>query len=369
MQTFVPIVVQTCEDRVAGKPGRALLPRHGETLARFEIDDPFGIRKAVQPIFLARPDGALEGYGTAFSADGWGTFITADHIAADLRAAAQTSRPNIDARDMPGRLFEAPPDQGFVVLLGMGLIFGTVTIPQDALVRIAGTYTPGMECDDPIAQIQGRDAAKPFDIAILTALRPPNPKWIMSVPIRARPAHPKVGDTVVAVGYPGIEVLAGDERTLQTLAAEGMTAAYGRVTELFPAGRDRANPTPVFEVEADWPRGMSGGPVFNANGEVIGVVSRGLSPLEGETTGQAWATWLGAFSELPNWLPNLDPTNVDWRRGWAVVRHAPWHLLAVVNNRALAQEIAAAGGADFEVQSGSWPLGSTDFIPDSQPGA
>ena len=267
MQPFVPIVVQTWEDRVAGKTGRPLVPRFGQTSARFEIEDPFGLRRAVQPIFLARPDDTLEGYGTAFSADGWGTFITADHITADLRAEARTSRPNIDANAMPGRVFEAPHDQGLIVLLGIGAIFGTVPIPLDALVRIAGISTPGMHWDDPIAQLEGRDSAKPFDIAILTALRPPNPKLIMNVPIKARPAHPKIGDIVVAIGYPGIEVLAGDEKTLQTLAAEGMTAAYGRVTNLFPGGRDRANPTPVFEVEADWPRGMSGGPVFNANGE------------------------------------------------------------------------------------------------------
>jgi serine protease Do len=76
-----------------------------------------------------------------------------------------------------------------------------------------------------------------------------------------------------------------------------MFAAYGRVTDLYPCGRDHSNPTPVFEVEADWPSGMSGGPVFDAKGEVIGLVSRGLSAGNKELMGHAWAIW---FEKLPH---------------------------------------------------------------------
>jgi serine protease Do len=55
-----------------------------------------------------------------------------------------------------------------------------------------------------------------------------------------------------------------------------MKGAFGRITGYFPSGRGRRNPTPVYQVEANWESGMSGGPVLNQAGEVIGVVSHSL---------------------------------------------------------------------------------------------
>jgi hypothetical protein len=52
----------------------------------------------------------------------------------------------------------------------------------------------------------------------------------------------------------------------------------GSVTACFPRGRDKTFlPHACFEIELDAPGRASGGPVFNANGDVIGVVSTSMS--------------------------------------------------------------------------------------------
>jgi hypothetical protein len=55
-----------------------------------------------------------------------------------------------------------------------------------------------------------------------------------------------------------------------------MYGAYGRIVDVHPNGVGTANPSPVIEVETDWPPGMSGGPVFNQAGDVVGIVSRSI---------------------------------------------------------------------------------------------
>ncbi|WP_142916619.1 trypsin-like peptidase domain-containing protein, partial [Klebsiella pneumoniae] len=47
----------------------------------------------------------------------------------------------------------------------------------------------------------------------------------------------------------------------------------GLVTAAFPQGRGERMPAPCIEVEMDTMGGMSGGPVVDSDGNVIGVVS------------------------------------------------------------------------------------------------
>jgi hypothetical protein len=49
-------------------------------------------------------------------------------------------------------------------------------------------------------------------------------------------------------------------------------------------------PWPRFRVSAEWPSGMSGGPVVNAGGNVIGIISRGWSG-EADSTATHFAGW------------------------------------------------------------------------------
>lgn len=60
-------------------------------------------------------------------------------------------------------------------------------------------------------------------------------------------------------------------------------ASRGPVIDVFPSRRDSVEgPFPSFHAEVHCPRGMSGGPVFDTNGGVVGVVSRGLDLAPGE---------------------------------------------------------------------------------------
>jgi serine protease Do len=94
--------------------------------------------------------------------------------------------------------------------------------------------------------------------------------------LRLKRAVPILAEPLLALGYPSITAemrLPG--KSIVTLSEE-MQCAFGRITGHFPWGRGRRNPTSVYQVEANWAPGMSGGPVLNRAGEVIGVVSQSL---------------------------------------------------------------------------------------------
>ena len=354
--TFSAVPIQTCEARVAGERQHRLEPRSGEGIERFLVQDPFGIRRAILPMFAADEQGRLHGMGTAFAADPWGTFLTADHVVDFMR----TGRPK--AGEQSDLVYEFHGGQTLVAMLGIGMIFGTIGIPQEALARIIQTYTPGIEVEDPMAFTGGGVTRKPLDLAVLRSAERPPEKLIANLPIRLRQPGPRIGDVVVAVGYPQIDTFHGDAERAKTRVAEGMFAGYGIVKDLHPRGRDRANPTPVFEVGANWPSGMSGGPVFNMDGEVIGLVSRGLEPAEGDTIGTAWATWFEALPQMTDWVPTLAPDNTCHRMGWGVRRFAPWSLAGVTPSEDEADAILAQAGPGFEKLKGSWKVGTDDFI-------
>jgi len=354
--TFSAVPIQTCEARVAGERQHRLEPISGEGIERFLVQDPFGIRRAILPMFAADEQGRLHGIGTAFAADPWGTFLTADHVVDFMRTG------RAKAGEQSDQVYEFHGDQTLVAMLGIGMIFGTIGIPQEALARILQTYTPGIEVEDPMAFTGGSVTRKPLDLAVLRSAERPPEKLIANLPIRLRQPGPRIGDVVVAVGYPQIDTFHGDAERAKTRVDEGMFAGYGVVKELYRNGRDRANPTPVFEVGANWPSGVSGGPVFNMDGEVIGLVSRGLEPADGEALGTAWAIWFEALPQMSEWTPTLDPENPCRRRGWGALRLSPWSLAGVVPTLAEASAMATEAGADFEVVQGSWTIGTDEMI-------
>jgi S1-C subfamily serine protease len=65
-------------------------------------------------------------------------------------------------------------------------------------------------------------------------------------------------------------------------------------------------PWPRFRVSAEWPSGMSGGPVLNAKGNVIGVISRGWTG-EADSTATHFAGWdvsRRTFATIDPFAPN-----------------------------------------------------------------
>ena len=96
---------------------------------------------------------------------------------------------------------------------------------------------------------------------------------------------------------------------------EQMYGASGVVTAIYPNGVIASRPWPTIEIEGEWKGGMSGGPVIDLQGQVVGVISRSLPP-NGEHLGIGWAVDL---TQIPPamFTPEIDPQNPGWSRGWA----------------------------------------------------
>ncbi len=102
---------------------------------------------------------------------------------------------------------------------------------------------------------------------------------------------------MLAIGYAELNCQALEDSAQRALLSEGLYGAYAQITAVYEEGRNAMHPTPVFAVEGDWRPGMSGGPVFNSTGGVVGVVSRSMAPVDGHP-GVGWAVSLGRIEAL-----------------------------------------------------------------------
>lgn len=340
--------IHTCEELASGRDSPKALSGGAFEL----LQDPFGLRKAIVPVFWLRPDGSLQGLGTAFALDPWGTLASADHVISDFRLNREYER-----RRYPS----APTDDAIVVLLGMGLVLGQVGVPPKFMPPVQGLRGISVPADDPIAELQGRTASKPLDLSLLSIGLGNSGDMVHTLPLKAVPPVPAVGEHVTAIGFAQIDTFQGDAPAA-TRISEGLYVARGRVTQILPTGRDSANPTPVFEVEGHWPSGMSGGPVFNHAGEVIGIVSRSYVS-DDQREGRGWATLLRAFN-LSKLVPSLSSSNPTWRHGWGLMSRSPRRLVDIFPSED--QAIAASKAhASCDVAWVEWRIGSDDFMEET----
>ncbi|MEN5081812.1 serine protease [Bosea sp. TWI1241] len=76
-------------------------------------------------------------------------------------------------------------------------------------------------------------------------------------------------------------------------------ATAGIVTKIFPNGRDRGMyPFPCFQMNARFDSGMSGGPIFDERGRVVGIIS-GSMPEDGELPAVSYGATLGPIMNIP----------------------------------------------------------------------
>jgi len=324
----------------------------------FPINDPFGLRRAVVPVFLRNFGGSTIGVGTAFHVDGWGRLLTADHVVDSIRSGC------LDQIE-PDALIELDITRSShaVVLLSYGVVFGTVGIPCECWAPAGQVDALLVESDeDPMATLRGESL--PYQIGpdvagMSTVLRTKAPPF-HSVLVNFQ-TSPEVGEIVFAVGYPELCLQALNEEEVERYLKEGMFGVYGRVTNLYPKGRGKTRGSPGFEVEADWPSGMSGGPVFNQRGEVVGVVSSSLQPGD-EGPGIGYATSLAMIHEVSGLVPTLDINNPGWRFGVGVYRTDPWHLSNVFSSRGEAEHLRVQLPPGYIVAWGRHRLGSDEFV-------
>jgi S1-C subfamily serine protease len=176
------------------------------------------------------------------------------------------------------------------------------------------------------------------DVALLK-VDPPVPLPVL----RVADVQPSPGDTVDAVGYPG------NVNQLVTTSVQP-TFAKGQVS-----GRQQTDAGPFTQVGVSMSPGMSGGPVVNGQGDVIGTVSWGPA---GDTQQLNFASTednvqaLLARNGVKNELTRLDAA---YRKGLAEFFAGRFHaaaqdLTTVLNSdptQAMAQEYKAKAIANF----------------------
>lgn len=104
---------------------------------------------------------------------------------------------------------------------------------------------------------------------------------------------PKVGDRMAAFGYSKTKI----DKEFNSLFYETSTAV-GEVIEVHEKMRDSARLNfPCFMVNAKFDGGMSGGPVFNENGQLCGLICSNLPPASIHEPHVSYVTLLKPFLE------------------------------------------------------------------------
>jgi serine protease Do len=258
----------------------------------FPLSDPWGSRRAIVPVFKQDAAG-VTGVGTAFHIGGKGKFLTANH---------NVGRQKYTSADIGGTSITEAIAPRILLLLPFGLVFGTTKLPDNSMVTVARVSSPLVGVDDPIESLKGHDAMEAIDVATLETELPPNVA-IETLPLCLRGAIPMLGEPVPALGYPFLTAeTRRPDASIVTLSEE-MRGGFGRIMGYFPWGRGRRNPTPVYQVEANWASGMSGGPVLNKAGEVIGVVSHSM--LSDDIGARNGIGYVAAFAFMTNITESL----------------------------------------------------------------
>ena len=90
-------------------------------------------------------------------------------------------------------------------------------------------------------------------------------------------------------GFAGLDVAKdgkGEDRPMSPYLYQ----STGEVIDVTPADPSSTMPWPRFRVSAEWPSGMSGGPVVNGDGIVVGLISRGWTG-EADSTATHFSGW------------------------------------------------------------------------------
>lgn len=250
------------------------------------------LRSRVLPLFSfdpQAPEVRPRGHGTAFRIDPWSRCATAYHVLEDLFTLDATQT-EIELRaDIRLAVLESP------------LIFGAPAIPTDAWRPLAGSYAL-LRIETPPFQV-GR--VRNLTELVVLRIRPSRPSedGTPYLPVDLRRWWPRLGEPVMALGYADLDrppLASNDARPI----AQELWGAVGEIIDIEPPDGARAHPWPLIRISGEWPGGMSGGPVFNEAGHVIGLVSSGIEGV-GVGTASIFAPW-----DMPERIfGSLDPDN------------------------------------------------------------
>lgn len=231
----------------------------------FLVQDP-ALRSTIMPLFAIDKRDLSDrpaGRGTTFRIDPWGACATAYHVIEEL-LEARNGQPTLReysrlvALELEGTLYGAPlvkPEQWRTF---------------NEMFAIAGLRSEFGHADE---------LRNVTELAALQIRRSPLARGpSLHLGLDLRQWQPTIGDRVSAFGFADLDVGAEGEMNDELRPiSQYLYGSLAVITDIEPADAGRGRPWPFFRVDRDWPAGMSGGPVVNKDGNVVGVVSIGMT--------------------------------------------------------------------------------------------
>jgi serine protease Do len=298
-------------------------------VGRFLVQDP-DRRARILPLFAfatGEPDERVVGWGTAFRVDPFANCATAFHVFEDAFVLGGST----------GREMVVRNDRSIVALEVEGLPYGTARILPSQWRSIHGAFAVITIDEDLLQPPRLRNLTELLALSIPPSLKKPAGTEFLDCDISSW--KPAIGEIVLGLGYPHLDKGqegASDNRPI----SQYMYGAYGHITDIESSDLTRRRPWPLIRVAADWPAGMSGGPVFNSTGNVIGLISSGIDSKSSS------AVVFGGLVTTKQTFTSLDPARPGWFLCHAVLNTHD-KPIAVCPNRKEANAIAAQHDGAF----------------------
>jgi serine protease Do len=308
-------------------------PRDGEVDSRglFLCQD-LDLRSRVLPLFRFNPEFPHDrpvGHGTAFRIDPWSRCATAFHVTEDLLA--------IDPVNSSAAVLRNDIRLAALELDDIG--YGVAPLPREGWRPIAQAYSLAAVETRPFQQPRVRNLSELMVMRIRPSIV--SEGGTPYLPVDLRRWYPRPGERVLALGFADLDVDSndlGEDRPI----SQYVYGSLASIVDVEPASGVRGRPWPQFRVAAEWPHGMSGGPVFNEAGHVIGVVSTGI-----EGQGIASATYFSGWNVPEQIFASLDPDNSGWFRCYGAF-NAEGELVSYGQDRSQIEGAGQKNGlADF----------------------
>jgi serine protease Do len=256
------------------------------------------MRARVMPVFTFDPNAPAErpiGLGTVFRVDPFGNCATAFHVVEHML-------------EVHGNGARVRSNVQITALEIEGILFGRPALPEGAWRPLSGLYAE-IGCEiSPLVHEKPR-VRNLTELACLHYTRSKgNPTPYL--PVALRHSSPAVGSLVTAMGFADLDSENVDDDPISQYLHE----IPGMIIEVIPSDGSSSRPWPKIRVAGHWPSGMSGGPVLNERGHVIGVVSTSFDGAD-ESCANLFAGW-----NIPERIfPTLDPDNSGRFIGYAAI--------------------------------------------------
>jgi serine protease Do len=306
----------------------------------FLVQDP-RLRASIMPLFEIDKRDLAErpkGCGTAFRINPWGACATAFHVVGELV-------------ELKGRQAVLKEHVRLLALELEGSAYGAPAIRPEQWRPFEGMFViTGMDCQPGKPHLI-RNVTEIASLRIQRSLNAKGTTAFLGMDLRGW--RPTVGAKVTAFGFADLDV-SDDGAAADRPISQYLYGSRATIIDIEPADPNRGRPWPFFRVDRDWPGGMSGGPVLNDDGHVIGVVSTGTSFV---ATGSA--VFFSGSSTAEQMFPEVDAGTPGHIHCWGA--HDEWgEVVAIAPSREaleampIASTLRDAGPLSYDPKTGNY---------------